>query len=98
MKLIQGDAVLIVLHSPREKQLGILDEISAAGVTVRSIDLSYFDDWCRGIAAGEGFFGLADNFFPMWRIERITRDETTDEIPSMAEQFEKRTGRLFSQQ
>lgn len=98
MRIIEGDPVLIVLHTPREKQLGILDEISPAGVTVRSIDLSYFDDWCRGIASDESFFGLADNFFPMWRIERISRDETSEEIPSMAEQFEKRTGRIFSQQ
>ena len=46
MKIQNGEPVIAVLHSPREKLLGIVDEISAAGVSLRAIDLSYFDDWC----------------------------------------------------
>ncbi len=93
MKFDSGDVVIAVLHSPREKLLGILDSIEAAGVTMRSIDLGYFDDWCSSIVAGEAHLEMNDNFYPMWRIERLSRDESADDMPSMADQFESRTGR-----
>ena len=88
-----GAAVLIVLHSPREKCWGLLDEISAAGVFLRGLDLNAFDDWTRAVANDEPFIGLTDLFFPMWRVERVARDEAAGGVPSLAEQFEKRTGR-----
>lgn len=93
MKFDSGDIVIAVLHSPREKLLGVLDSIEAAGVTMRSIDLGYFDDWCSSIVAGEAHLEMNDNFYPMWRIERLSRDESTDDLRSMADQFEARTGR-----
>lgn len=93
MKFDQGDVIIAVLHSPREKLLGVLDSIEAAGVTMRSIDLGYFDDWCSSIVAGEAHLEMNDNFYPMWRIERLSRDESTDDLPSMADQFEARTRR-----
>lgn len=98
MKLDSGDIVIAVLHTPREKLLGILDSIDAAGVTMRSIDLGYFDDWCRSIASGEAHLTMSDNFFPMWRIERISRDEDADDVPSLGAQFENRTGRKLGEQ
>jgi hypothetical protein len=97
MKFRSGDSVLVILHSPREKMLGILDEVSPAGVSVRAIDLSYFDDWVASIVTNEPHLPMDDYFFPMWRVERLTRDQSGGEIPSMAEQFEKRTGRKMSE-
>lgn len=93
MKFDSGDVVIAVLHSPREKLLGTLVAVEAAGVTMRSIDLGYFDDWCSSIASGEAHLEMTDNFYPMWRVERLSRDESTDDLPSMADQFETRTGR-----
>ena len=98
MKIEAEDIVVAVLHSPREKLLGIINEINPAGVTMRSIDLGYFDDWCSSIASGEAHLQMSDNFFPMWRVERITRDETTNDVPAMWEQFEERTGRRLEDQ
>ena len=97
MRFQTSDTVIITLHSPREKLLGVLDEINTAGVTLRAIDLTYFDDWVRSIAADEPYLPMNDYFLPMWRVERITRDETSGDIPSMADQFEKRTGRSMSE-
>ena len=88
-----GEPVIMVLHSPREKCWGVLDEISMAGVFLRGIDLNAFDDWLRAVVNDEAFMGPADLFFPMWRVERVTKDEREGEIPSLAEQVEKRTGR-----
>jgi hypothetical protein len=97
MKFDSGDSVLVILRDPREKLLGILDEISTAGVTMRGIDLSYFEDWVRSIIDDEPYLPMNDYFLPMWRVERITRDERNSEIPSMAEQFEERTGRNLTE-
>lgn len=88
-----GAAVVVVLHSPREKCWGVMDEINAAGVFLRGLDLNAFDDWVRAVAHDEPFIGLGDLFFPMWRIERLSRDESAGGIPSLVEQFEQRTGR-----
>jgi len=96
MRFEPGDTVTIVLREPREKLLGLLSEINAAGVSVRAIDLSYFDDWVNSIVADEPHLPMSDYFIPMWRIERITRDESSDQIDSMSNQFEKRTGRRFA--
>ena len=95
MKFENGETVIIILHTPREKLVGILDDISAAGVSMRGIDLDYFEDWSRSIAAGEQYLAMTDYYFPMWRVERMTRDEPNGDIPSMAEQFEQRTGRTI---
>ena len=89
----RGSAVIIVLHSPREKNWGILDEISSAGVFLRGLDLNSFDDWLSAVVHGDPFVGFGDLFFPMWRVERISLDESTADIPSLSEQVEGRTGR-----
>lgn len=98
MKIEAGDTVIMVLHTPREKLLGIINEINAAGVTIRSLDLGYFDDWCASIVADEPHLAMSDNFYPMWRVERISRDESTDDMPSMSEQFTTRTKRRLEDQ
>lgn len=95
MKIEKGESVVIILQNPREKVVGILHEINAAGVFVRGIDLDYFDEWSRAIAGGEPYLPMQDYFFPMWRVERLTRDESSFEMPSMAEQFQQRTGLKF---
>ena len=92
-----GTAVVIVLHSPREKSWGIVQEISGAGVFLRGLDLNSFDEWMRATVHGEEFVGMGDQFFPMWRVERISRDEASGGIPSLREQVEKRTGRTLEE-
>ena len=91
-KIETGAAIILVLHSPREKFWGILHEINTAGANVRGIDLNAFDDFVRSFQNDEGFYGLSTIFFPLWRVERISKDERSGEIPSMIEQFEQRTG------
>ena len=92
MKINTGESIIIILQNPREKIFGVLQEISAAGVFVRGIDLEYFDEWMTAIKNEEPFLPMQDSFYPMWRVERISKDETSDVMPSMAEQFEERTG------
>ena len=97
MRIQGGDAVILVLHSPREKCWGILDEVNAAGVFLRGLDLNSFDDWVRAVSHDEPFMGLSDIFFPMWRVERLSRDEASGGVPSLYEQVEQRTGRTVQE-
>ena len=86
--------VVISLHSPKEKLWGELVDISIAGVTLRGIDLSSFDDFVSQILHPDGDrMGLPTLFFPMLRIERIALDEARGSIPSLAEVFAKKVGR-----
>lgn len=86
--------VVVSLHTPKEKLWGELLEISTAGVTIRGIDLSAFDDFVSQVLHPEGErMGLPTLFFPMVRIERIALDEPRGSVPSMAEVFERKVGR-----
>ena len=97
MKIEPGQSVIIVMHTPREKLFGILEEINPSGIYFRGIDLSYFDDWCQSIVDGEQYLPMSDYFLPMWRLERMMRDESAGGMSSMMEQFEQRTGRKLSE-
>lgn len=87
-----GSPVVVYLHSPKERLWGILNDLSSAGAYLRGIDLNTFDDWTQMVARGERNIGLSRMFLPMWRVERITMDETIDDIPSMADKFYARVG------
>jgi hypothetical protein len=89
-----GDAVVVYLHSPREKVYGILLAVDAPGVTTRCIDLATFDDWMRQEARREEqHLGPATIFYPMGRVERIERDETIGPVISLYERFFREVGR-----
>lgn len=86
--------VVVSLHTPKEKLWGELLDISTAGVSIRGIDLSAFDDFVSQVLHPDGErMGLPTLFFPMMRIERIALDEPRGSVPSLAEVFEKKVGR-----
>jgi hypothetical protein len=88
--------VVVSLHSPKEKVWGILRDINPSGVTVRGIDLNSFDHFVNQINQLEAErVGLPTVFFPMTRVERISLDEPSGSIPSMAEVFQRKIGRTL---
>ena len=93
----RGTPVVVVLHTPREKCWGMLDEISPAGVFLRGLDLNAFDDWVSAIIHQEPFVGFGDLFFPMWRVERIAKDEPCGGVPSLCEEVHRRTGHTIEE-
>lgn len=94
---MKGDIVVVVLQNPREKLIGVLDKVSDAGIYVRGLDLSYFDEWVTAVRNGEPALPMQDVFYPMWRVERVTRDTDSEEIPSMSRLFKERTGRELAE-
>ncbi len=94
---MKPDSIVIIgLHSPKEKIWGILLDINPSGVTIRGIDLNSFDHFVSQINQLDAErVGLPTVFFPMTRIERISLDEPSGLIPSMAEIFERKIGRTL---
>jgi hypothetical protein len=86
--------VVVSLHSPKEKIWGILRAINPSGITMRGIDINSFDHFISEINQLDAErVGLPTIFFPMTRVERISLDEPSGSIPSMAELFRRKTGR-----
>ena len=81
--------VVLNLVNPKEKFFGMLISLTAAGATVRAINLDSFEDWLRQIARGEEMsIDLVTMFVPLFRVERIFLDEPAGTIPSYAQRFE----------
>jgi hypothetical protein len=96
LELSRGAPVLVYLQSPREKVFGVLVSLTQAGVVVRGLDLLSLEDWMHQEARGEtSGLGLASVFYPMWRLERMERDESVGELEGLADRFHRLTGRPF---
>lgn len=94
-----GDLVLVHLVNPTEKFWGVLVDLGVAGVTLRGIGVSSFDDWVAQAARAEDrpTLDLTTMFVPLFRVERIFRDEAVGEVESYARRFEKRVGRAVEE-
>lgn len=85
--------VIVNLVNPKEKFFGVLGSLSAAGITMRAINLDSFEDWIRELAGDdEPNLDLLTMFFPMFRVERIFLDEPSGAIKSYAQRFEDVVG------
>ncbi|HEX6101102.1 MAG TPA: hypothetical protein VF432_32600 [Thermoanaerobaculia bacterium] len=86
--------VLMNLVNPKEKFFGVLRALSAAGVTMRAMNLDSFDDWIHQIARGEeSEIEMITMFVPLFRVERIYLDEPAGAIRSYTQRFQDVTGR-----
>jgi len=90
----EGALVIINLVNPKEKFWGVLGSLSAAGLTLKGINLDSFDDWVRQVARDDDdmSFDLVTMFVPLFRVERIFLDEAVGSIRSYAQLFEDVSG------
>jgi hypothetical protein len=88
-----GTIVIVHLVNPTEKFWGILQELGVAGVTLRGINVSTFDDWmAQAVRPGDQTLGLSTMFVPLFRVERIFLDESVGEVESYRQRFAHRVG------
>jgi hypothetical protein len=88
-----GVPVVLYLQMPREKLFGVLLSLQPAGIIIRGVDLSVFDDWLRQELHGEEGIGPSTFFYPMARVERMERDESAGPIESFSDRFLRQVGR-----
>ncbi|HEX2835135.1 MAG TPA: hypothetical protein VHW00_19125 [Thermoanaerobaculia bacterium] len=90
--------VIVNLINPKEKFFGMLRALSAAGMTMRAINLDSFDDWIHQIARGEDCdIEMVTMFVPLFRVERIFLDEPVGMIKSYTQRFEEVVGQTVPQ-
>jgi hypothetical protein len=90
--------VIVYLQSPKEKVWGLLVSFDPAGIVLRGLDLAVFEDWMRQEArSDESLIAPTTLFYPMHRVERMERDETSGSLPGYVDRFALETGRTVRQ-
>jgi hypothetical protein len=93
MMIRPGSIVVAHLSNPTEKFWGILQELATAGIYLRGISLSSFDDWmAQAVRGKDQTLGLCGMFFPLFRVERMFLDEPVGEVESYQQRFARRVG------
>lgn len=93
MPFESGDLVVVVLHSPRERVWGCLLGLDAAGIALRGLELSPWEEVLTLVRTDQmDQVALGTRFLPMHRIEAMYLDEASSGAPSLAEVFQHRTG------
>ena len=90
--MILNSIVVLHLHSPKEKVWGELVALNAAGITIRGVNLNYFEEFLRAAASGDEAAVLSTGFYPMYRVEHMSMDESRPGAPSLADRFQQRLG------
>jgi hypothetical protein len=97
-ELAPGSPVVLYLREPKAKVWGILVSLTPAGVVIRGMDLTTFEDWLRQEKRGEEpVLGLLTLFYPMSRLERLEKDEDLGPVPSYAGRFAREVGRTVTE-
>ena len=92
---VLGSFVLVTLASPREKFWGALLDITAAGISLRGLDLNSYEEIAHQLRSGDSV-GSTTIFFPMHRVERVELDSATGDLPSLGERFRALSGQEAS--
>jgi hypothetical protein len=91
--LSENAIVIVNLVNPKEKFWGVLRSISAAGITIRAINLDSFQDWVAQIARKDDpALDLVTMFVPLFRLERLFVDEPVGAVKSYSDYFEESVG------
>jgi hypothetical protein len=94
----QNALVIVNLVNPKEKFFGLLRSMSAAGVTMRAVNLDSFEDWLRQIGRGEEpDIEMITMFVPLFRVERIFLDEPAGAVPSYGQRFKSVAGKTVAE-
>lgn len=89
----EGQLVVAVLREPRERLWGRLLGLEPSGIALRGLDLQCWEETLGFVKRGEGRqVSVASRFFPMHRLESLYLDEPSGGVPSLAEDFLRRTG------
>jgi hypothetical protein len=93
MPFAAGDLVVVVLQSPRERIWGRILGLDAAGIALRGLDLTPWEEVLSLIRTDQADqVALGTRFLPMHRVEAMYLDERSSGAPSLAESFLQRTG------
>jgi hypothetical protein len=89
-----GQIVQVILRDPRERIWGRLLGLEPAGIALRGLELTPWAEILTLVKHGDADqVALSTRFYPMHRLESLYLDEPSSGVPSLSEEFERRTGR-----
>jgi hypothetical protein len=89
-----GQIVVVVLKEPRERIWGRLLGLETAGLALRGVELMPWEEILTQVKHGEDEqVALGTRFYPMHRVESLYLDEPSSGVPSLCQDFQRRTGR-----
>jgi len=92
-EISHGAVVIAYLQDPKERMFGILFDLNPCGLTIRGLDLAFFDDWMHQEASREEKqITPLTRFYPMHRIQRVELDENIGMIPGLSRRFAQEVG------
>lgn len=89
-----GQIVVVVLREPKERIWGRLLGLEAAGLALRGVELTPWEEILTLVKHGEDDqVALGTRFYPMHRVESLYLDEPSSGVPSLGQEFLRRTGK-----
>ena len=86
-----GQLVVLVLREPKERVWGRLLGLEAAGVAVRGVELTPWEEILSLVKRGEPEqVARSTRFVPMHRVESLYLDEPSSGVESLADEFRRR--------
>lgn len=88
-----GQIVVLALRDPKERIWGRLLGVESAGIAIRGVDLSPWEEIISLVKQGSPeMVSLNTRFLPMHRVENLYLDEPSSGVPSLQQDFLRRTG------
>jgi hypothetical protein len=88
-----GQWVVLVLQNPRERIWGHLLGLEPAGMVLRGLDVKPWEEVLQLVMAGQAEqVSIGTRFYPMNRVEMMYLDEVSSGVPSLVDEFQRRTG------
>jgi len=89
-----GQIVVVVLRDPRERIWGRLLGLEASGIALRGLELTPWEQVLTLVKRGEDDqVAIGTRFYPMHRVESLYLDEPSSGVPSLSQDFQRRSGR-----
>jgi len=89
-----GQIVVVVLRDPRERIWGRLLGLEASGIALRGLELTPWEEVLALVKRGEDDqVAIGTRFYPMHRVESLYLDEPSSGVPSLSQDFQRRSGR-----
>jgi len=89
-----GQIVVVVLRDPRERVWGRLLGLETAGLAMRGLELTPWEEVLTLVKHEEDDqVAITTRFYPMHRVEALYLDEPSSGVPSLSQDFKRRSGR-----
>ena len=89
-----GQIVVVVLREPRERIWGRLLGLESSGLALRGVELTPWEEVLTQVKRGEDDqVALGTRFYPVHRVESLYLDEPSSGVPSLSQDFRRRSGR-----